>query len=351
MKPMLTLSKIETILTDLPRRTIGVVGDLFLDQYFDLDDRLTEPSLETGLPAYQATGLRHNPGAAGTIVNNLLSLGVGRVLVLSCIGADVQGLELTRALEQRGAKLDYLFTSAERFTPTYLKPLLHRPDAPPRELNRLDLKNRTPMPRALETRVLAALPALWEEADALLVSDQVSEPECGVITTGVRARLQVLGLQKPEKLLLADSRERVGLFRNVWLKPNRRECLVTLADGAEDVTAAVRHLVQLAQRPVFCTQGGKGILLGQPNPDPKECRLTTITAFPISGPVDSVGAGDSTSSGIACAFASGTSLEEAAMFGCLVASVTVQQLGTTGTATPTQVRQRWREVQNTPQPR
>jgi hypothetical protein len=36
----------------------------------------------------------------------------------------------------------------------------------------------------------------------------------------------------------------------------------------------------------------------------------------------------------------------AAAFGNLVASITIRQLGTTGTATPAQVRHRWREVQD-----
>jgi sugar/nucleoside kinase (ribokinase family) len=36
---------------------------------------------------------------------------------------------------------------------------------------------------------------------------------------------------------------------------------------------------------------------------------------------------------------------QAAAFGNLVASITVQQLGTTGTATQDQVRARWREVE------
>jgi sugar/nucleoside kinase (ribokinase family) len=41
----------------------------------------------------------------------------------------------------------------------------------------------------------------------------------------------------------------------------------------------------------------------------------------------------------------GASPVEAAAIGNLVASVTVQQLGTTGTATPQQVVARWHEVQ------
>jgi sugar/nucleoside kinase (ribokinase family) len=42
--------------------------------------------------------------------------------------------------------------------------------------------------------------------------------------------------------------------------------------------------------------------------------------------------------------ASGTSLEEAAAFGNLVASITIQQIGTTGTASPEQVRKRLAEI-------
>ena len=40
----------------------------------------------------------------------------------------------------------------------------------------------------------------------------------------------------------------------------------------------------------------------------------------------------------------GDAAHQKAMFGNLVASITIQQLGTTGTASPAQVRQRWREV-------
>ena len=55
---MLTSDLIERILTQLPGKTIGLVGDLFLDRYFDIDATLDEPSIETGLTAYQVTGVR-----------------------------------------------------------------------------------------------------------------------------------------------------------------------------------------------------------------------------------------------------------------------------------------------------
>src|SRR5476651_2632434 len=96
---MLTTAIIETILTSIPNRTIGVLGDLFLDRYLDLDAALTEPSIETGLDAYQVARVRAYPGAAGTVINNLAALGVGRIVPISMIGDDGEGYELRQALQ------------------------------------------------------------------------------------------------------------------------------------------------------------------------------------------------------------------------------------------------------------
>ncbi len=73
--------------------------------------------------------------------------------------------------------------------------------------------------------------------------------------------------------------------------------------------------------------------------------VTAVPGVKISGPIDPTGAGDSATAGAVLALASGATLPEAALMGCLVASITVQQLATTGTATPAQVRERlelWR---------
>ena len=66
-----------------------------------------------------------------------------------------------------------------------------------------------------------------------------------------------------------------------------------------------------------------------------------MPGYPVSGPVDIVGAGDSASSGILLSLLAGATDMEAAAVGNLVASITVQQLGTTGTASPQQVIERW----------
>lgn len=337
---MLTTSVIEKILATIPLRTIGVLGDLFLDRYLDLDAARTELSIETGLDAYQVVHVRSCPGAAGTVINNLAALGVGRIVPINMIGADGEGYELRQALQKLPTvDLANLALTSARRTPTYTKPMLMKAGELPRELNRLDIKNRQPLPGAVEETILTLLAANWPAFDVLLVLDQVSEPECGVVTARVRDCLAELGEKYPSKIVIVDSRERIGLFRNAWLKPNERECL-RAAGQTDNLHDAVRKLAQRVNRPVFCTHGAAGMLVV----DSAAGVSIEVPGYPVAGPIDTVGAGDSSSAAMACALASGASLTESAAFGNLVASITIQQIGATGTAAPEQVRQRWREV-------
>lgn len=347
---MLSDSLIRSILEKLPSLRIGVIGDLFLDEYLDLDDTLTEPSIETGLSAYQVTGIRHSPGAAGTILNNLAVLGVGNVKILSFIGTDGRGHDVRNALVQRGIDVTYLLETPLRKTPTYTKPMLSSPGKVARELNRLDIKNRTETPGDVQLYLYETLPKLWKEVDALLVLDQVSAAETGVITSMIRQQLAELGESNSEKLLLCDSRERIGLFSKCWAKPNLSECQAALSNDNMTSEQAAQALAYQLERPVFCTSGEQGIFLAAPFTHDVDCsgirqnEVRHVSGYPVSGPIDIVGAGDSTSAGIACAYASGANLSESAAFGNLIASITIQQLGTTGTATPRQVWERWKEV-------
>lgn len=333
----LTLDLIESILSRLPALKVAVIGDLFLDRYLDLDATLTEPSLETGLDAYQVVRVRSYPGAAGTVINNLAALGVGRIIPVAVIGDDGEGYELRQALRALpSVDATQVINVSDRRTPTYTKPMLCVPGQQPRELNRLDIHNRHPLAGKDEHRLLELIDTTWNVVDALVILDQVSLPDCGVVTAKVRERLAQLGARDQEKIVLADSRARIGLFRHVSLKPNEREALAAVPD-ALNVVQAARSLALTAGRPVYCTRGEHGIrvVCGQSGQE------VEVPAFPVPGPIDPVGAGDSTSAGIICALASGLNAVEAAAFGNLIASITVTKLGTTGTATPDEVRARW----------
>jgi hypothetical protein len=95
------------------------------------------------------------------------------------------------------------------------------------------------------------------------------------------------------------------------------------------------------QKPVFLTAGPHGIFLFTE----KGCQH--VPAVPVEGEVDIVGAGDSVMAGVVSALGSGAEPEEAALLGNIVASITIQQIGTTGTASPPQVRERFDYLRRT----
>src|SRR3954471_14030302 len=117
---------------------VAIVGDFCLDRYFDIDPARQEISIETNLAVHNVVRVRCQPGAAGTILNNLVALGVGTIYPAAIIGTDGEGFELRRALQKApGVKLDHLLETPQRPTFTYSKPLLMHKNRAPEELNRL----------------------------------------------------------------------------------------------------------------------------------------------------------------------------------------------------------------------
>ena len=337
--------RLQEILSDFSSRRILIVGDFFLDRYLTIDPALDEISIETGKIAYQIVAKRPQPGAAGTVCNNLHSLRVGTLIALGVVGDDGEGYELRKALTQRGVSVEHLVISEECFTPTYTKPMRMTPDGE-EELNREDIKNRKPLPSEIENQLIERLEKLIPQVDAVIVADQVQERNCGVITDRVRDALADLANRHPNTLIFADSRERIGEFRNVVIKPNRFEAVqADRSKELEDIPTAMakecaESLRQKTGKPVFLTLDKEGVCpVSEDGQFPVPCP-------PVNEPIDIVGAGDSTTAGLVSSLASGASLAEAAVVGNLVASITIRQLGTTGTASPEQVLEAWNKYQD-----
>ena len=334
--------RLNQLLDLFQQRRILVFGDFFLDQYLIIDDDLRETSLETGLAAHQVVAIRNSPGAAGVVTSNLRSLDV-RVIALGMIGLDGRGYDLKKGLVETGVDISALFEVPNRLTPTYTKPMLRDADGSEVEIERLDIKNHTPLPTSLEAALIDRLKALVQQVEGVIIVDHVPEPDCGVITERVRHEIATLAQAYPQKFFIADSRKRMDVFRNVIIKCNLSEAQkaahVSLAEGSDIDLASQssRILSKRNQRPVIITMGDKGILVNA------DGQVNTIPAMPVSGPIDIVGAGDSTISGITAALCAGATLPEAALIGNLVASITIQQIGTTGTATRSQVKQRFED--------
>src|SRR5258706_4023060 len=103
---------------------VAVVGDFCLDRYLEIDPAKQETSIETGLPVHNVVNVRAQPGAAGTILNNLVALGVGEIFPVGFCGEDGEGYELLRALRSLpGVNPAPFLQTPQRRTFTYCKPL------------------------------------------------------------------------------------------------------------------------------------------------------------------------------------------------------------------------------------
>lgn len=314
------------ILRAIPRLRVLVAGDICLDRWCRYDPRLTEPSRETGLNRIAVVSTECTPGAGGTVASNVAALGCGRVAVLGSIGEDGHGYELRAALSRRGIDHSLLVTAPGQ-TFTYTKLINAYTEV--EDLGRVDFVTFPP-PREVEDEILRRLEAAAAEFDVILVSDQMETASGAVVTPRMREKLELLALRRPGLLIWVDSRMHIEQFRGVVLKPNEREAREACQRLGleEDDYAGLRRMT--AAPLMMVTHGGDGITLVE---DTGTVRVPTVR---VENPVDICGAGDSFSAGAALALRAGASRAEAALFGHLVASVTIMKPGT-GTASPEEV--------------
>jgi rfaE bifunctional protein kinase chain/domain len=324
--------RFEAITRQYPRLRVAVVGDFCLDRYLEIDPSKTETSIETGLPVYNVTNVRAQPGGAGTVLNNLVALGIGQIFPVGFAGDDGEGYELHRALAGRpGVRLDYFIQTPSRQTFTYCKPLIL-------ELNRLDKKNWTPTPPVIAEQLSAHVIALADKVDALILLGQESQQETGVLTPRVLEALAAVARSHPQRLMLADSRRSLRNFPPAIFKMNATELSdltgMNAAASVGEIMTAAAALAQNNRRPVFVTLAERGMVGAS-----QEGQTDYMPTLPVRGEIDIVGAGDAVSANLTAALLAGANFREAIHLANAASSIVIHQLGTTGTASVEQLRE------------
>lgn len=314
---MLEPLALDALLNSLPSVRVGVIGDFCVDAYWTMDNAASETSIETGLPTRPVRSQRYELGGAGTIVNNLVALGVGTVEVFGIIGNDPFGREMERLMAAKGVRHTGLLTQPGDWdTLVYTKPILAD-----REESRIDFGNYNRLRDELATALLARLEAALPALDIVIVNQQILR---GIHTDFLRAALNQLIARHPAKPFIVDCRHITGAYAGCLQRLNEFEATKLGGDAGQ--------LYARAGRPVFLSRGARGVVVAD---------ATGVHAIPglhIINPTDPVGAGDSMLAGIAAAIAAGHTPVQAATFGNFVAGVTVQKLFQTGTASPAEIR-------------
>ncbi|MBR0510531.1 MAG: sugar kinase [Clostridia bacterium] len=320
------------ILNSIANITVCVVGDVCLDLYWTADMKKSRLSRETPHYPLPVVDERASLGGGGNVMANAAALGVKRLLPVSVIGNDWRAFLLKEQLAKLGADLSGIIADPARVTPCYCKPLRTGISDVVYEDPRLDFENYLPPDPGTEAAVIAALDRAAAEADVIAVSDQLT---FGVITPKVRKRICQIGKTKP---VIVDSRDSIGRYRNVIVKPNDVEA--EAATGMASLEAAIACLSQKTGAAAIVTCGPNGALWFENG------NLTRIPAVRVEPPVDTVGAGDTFLAAFACAYAAGADGPAAVAFANRAAAVTVKKIGTTGTASPEELLGSEKETQD-----
>jgi rfaE bifunctional protein kinase chain/domain len=335
----LSKERLQDILGLYADRKIGVVGDLGLDAYWYADMTRSFLSRETPHFARPVVREEYSPGAGANVSDNLQALGVGQVVVFSVLGDDWRGAILRQEMAQRGIIVDHLITSPERSTTTFIKPMLMGFDSQQLDA-RLDFENAEPLSSELEEAMVDCVSHALPELDALLVADQLDVN--GIITDRVRDALNHLAADHTQKVFVADSRQRIGLFRDMFLKPNWVEATAAVypdrdprAVNRGELAKIGVALCQRSRRPTFVTLSEDGVLVCT------EDAQRRVPIPPVRPPIDPVGAGDAFIAALAATLAVGATPWEAGAVANLAAAVTVEKLNETGTAAPDEILERY----------
>lgn len=315
----------------LPQARVAVFGDLCVDAYWHLDAHGDEVSVETGLPVNRVVRQSYSLGAAGNAAVNAAAAGAGRVELVGMAGEDHFGDLLLARARAAGLVVDGVMRDPGWQTMVYAKPV-----GAAGEGQRLDFGAGNRLDDRAIARLATALDAAAGRSAALVLNQQVgavlADPALTQAVNRVLAR-------HPRLRVLVDARVGADAYPGAALKLNLREAARLLGRPAPaepaDEEVALALATELHRRrgqTVFLTRGERGLVVIDGG------AATVLPGVACSGPTDPVGAGDTVTALLAAALAVGADAVTAARLANLAAAVTVRKLGTTGSASPAELR-------------
>jgi rfaE bifunctional protein kinase chain/domain len=303
--------RLETILARIQQLRIAVMGDFALDFYFDIQTSTGEFSLETAKEVHLASQPRAYLGGAGNVAKNLAVLGA-QVSAFGVRGNDLFGREMAHQMASLGIDATNIL-EIDIDTPTYSKPLRKQ-----EELNRIDFGTRSSNFQNKTSELISTLQSA--SFDWIIFNEQFSIP-----------LLQAEDIESlTNQQALADLRSLGSFAKNLPLKVNEAEFIKIHQKPATPEN--ISNWAAARKKPVLVTLGEKGMVYASTD------EFHHQPAFPVKGPIDTVGAGDMVVTGFSAARAAGATVEEACEFASLAVHISIHQIGETGSASPDAIR-------------
>lgn len=304
------------LLREIGTRNIVVLGDVMLDQFIWGD--VTRVSPEAPVPVVDIRRESTHLGGAANVLANLLALGA-KASVIGVVGDDFAGERIRSSVRDKSALQTDGELVLDLSRPTTIKT---RIIAQNQMVVRADRELRTPVNGETENRIISAVRAALETAQALVVSDY----DKGVVTPRILS--EVLPAAYGRMPVLIDPKMRnFDAYRPATLvTPNHHEAL-RLAGLEEDSEDTLRRAAQMIHTRLGCdavliTRGDRGMMLVEGDSDPVNVETAAREVFDVTG------AGDTVIATLGAALAAGASMAEAAVLANHAAGIVVGKLGT-----------------------
>jgi D-glycero-beta-D-manno-heptose-7-phosphate kinase len=303
---------------------VAVVGDTMLDTYWWGNVERISP--EAPVPVVAVTKKEQRIGGAGNVALNIASLGA-TVHMLSVLGKDEDGEQLTSLLQQNNINTQYLVHSEQRITTNKIRIISRN-----QQMMRLDAEMANDMAATDEDQLLFAVEnyIAAENPDVIILEDYNK----GVLTENVIKR--IIGLCRKNKILTAVDPKRKNFFAYEGadiFKPNLKEVKDGLNIIREDINISVlkdMHLLlqeKLHHRISLITLSEKGIFYAQHPVDYQENNASIIPTH-IRSIADVSGAGDTVIAVAALVFAATTDARLMAEMANIAGGLVCEEVGT-----------------------
>ncbi len=308
----------EKLFQDFTQLKVAVIGDVMLDTYWWGNvDRI---SPEAPVPVVAVTKKEHRIGGAGNVALNIASLGAS-VSMISVLGKDDDGEQLTKLLQQNNINTQYLVHSEHRITTNKIRIISRN-----QHMMRLDAEMADDMIVTDEARLLKAFENyIAAENPAVVIIEDYNK---GVLTENVIK--SIISLCSRHNVLTAVDPKRKNFFAYEGVdifKPNLKEVKDGLNIIRDDINlSALRdmHLLlqeKLKHRISLITLSEKGIFYDQEND-------AAIIPTHIRSIADVSGAGDTVIAVAALVFAATGNTRLMAEMANIAGGLVCEEVGT-----------------------
>ena len=306
------LTRLLDIVAAFPRQTVGVIGDMVLDEF--VSGEISRVSREAPVLILRHRKAETYPGGGANAVYNLAELGA-RVLPVGVVGDDAGGETLIEHFRKKQVDASGIVRLPEWVTPTKTRYLAGWTHTTEQQVLRVDREPPAALPERISEFLQRKARRMGQRAGAILVSDYGLGAATPALVAGLKAKAR-------GRRITLDSRYRLLEYADMGVTaatPNEPELEAAYqarvgTDLAKLDELGQRALRDLGLEALVVTRGKDGMAVFEPEAGGGGSTATArhIPIYGSDAPVDVTGAGDTVIATFTLALAAGATYLEAA---------------------------------------